>query len=91
MCLMLFFGLGVAGFAVLVFSVFRACSRRAYIRWGVLGGVFMLLQCLLMLAAAVFVAMFGPNKPNCWPAIGAALFFVLCLKAYFAMTPRRRR
>ena len=87
----LFFGSGVVGLAVLVFSIFRSCSRQAYIRWGVLGAVLMFLQCVLMLAAAMFLALFGSDQPIYWPALGVALFFVLCLKFYFSMTPRRRR
>jgi hypothetical protein len=78
----LFLGLGLAGLAILILSACYARSRRVCFRWGFLAGIFMSLQCVLLMWGADFRSAFDPGTGGYGMAKGAGLFFVLCLLVY---------
>jgi hypothetical protein len=76
------FALGFAGLAMLVFSARYARSMRVCVSWGILAGLFMLLQCVLFGWMADFNNSFSPGVRGYGLAKTAGFFFIISLLVY---------
>ncbi len=79
----LFFALGLAGVGILAAGACCARSKAAVIGWGVLGAVFLGLECALVAFASKFGSAFSGDTTGTRVVVFAVLFSLAALVIYF--------
>jgi uncharacterized membrane protein YjfL (UPF0719 family) len=83
--LLCFFGLGLIGLIILIFSARFSRSIKAVIFWGVVAGVFMVLECLLLGAMAGIGSATSGSQSGYHLLGWAIIVFVVSLIIYFLL------